>query len=183
MFTTRSSRPSPLLTKTNKSSCNAPTPWITTEILSLKSVRRHLERTYIASHIKLLRSATNRYHKFIAAAKKSFYASLVQSSSSKSRALWKLSITSYTELQIAPYPHHHLWLPYHSYLPHIWLIKSRSFISTYKPTNLSPQLFLCHLHLLHYSTLSLLPTYSKSTIYSLNHLIDTVISILFLPLY
>ena len=75
----------PLLTKTNISSRTAPTPWITTEILSLKSVRRRLERTYIASHsifdLKLLRSATNRYHKFIASAKKSFYASLVQSSS------------------------------------------------------------------------------------------------------
>ena len=58
--------------------------YITTEILSLKSACRRLERTYIASHsmfyLKLLRSSTNRYHKCIAAAKKSFYASLVQSS-------------------------------------------------------------------------------------------------------
>ena len=61
--------------------------------------------------LKLLRSATNRYHKFIATAKKSYYASLVQSSSSKPRVLWKATITSYTELQIAPYPHHPLWLP------------------------------------------------------------------------
>ena len=66
----------PLLTKTNKSSRTAPTTWITLEILSLKSVRRRLERTYIVSHsifdLKLLRSSTNRYHNFIAAAKKSF---------------------------------------------------------------------------------------------------------------
>ena len=66
----------PLRTKTNKSSRTAPTPWITTEELNLKSARRRLERTYIASHsifdLKLLRSATNRYHKFVAAAKKSF---------------------------------------------------------------------------------------------------------------
>ena len=92
-ITTRSSRPPPSLTKTNKSSHTAPTPWIITEILSLKSARRCLERIYIASHsifdLKLLRSATNRYHKFIDAAKKSFYASLVQCSSSKPRALWK----------------------------------------------------------------------------------------------
>ena len=105
----------PLLAKTNKSSHTSPTSWISTEILSFKSAHRRLERTYIASHsisyLKLLRSATNRYHKFIAAAKTSFYASLAQSSSSKPRALW------------------------------------------------------------------------KSTIYSLNHLIHTVISILFLPLY
>ena len=32
-----------LLAKTNKSSRTAPTPWITTEILSLKSARRRLE--------------------------------------------------------------------------------------------------------------------------------------------
>ena len=64
----------PLLTKTNKSSRTAPTPWITPEILSLKSARRRLEHTNIASHsifdLKLLRSFTNRYHKFIAAVKK-----------------------------------------------------------------------------------------------------------------
>ena len=90
-LTIRSSRP--LLTKTNKSSRTAPTPWITPNIFSLESARRRLERTYIASHsifdLKLLRSSTNRYHKFIAAVKKSFYAALVQSSSSKPRALWK----------------------------------------------------------------------------------------------
>ena len=86
----------PLLTKTNKpsrSAATAPNPSITTEILSLKSARRHLECTYIASHStfdpKLLRSTTNHYHKFIATAKKSFYASLVQSSSSKPCALSK----------------------------------------------------------------------------------------------
>ena len=59
----------------------------------------------------------------------------------------KLSITSYTELQIAPYPHHPLWLPYHSYLPHTSLINSQRFISINKPTHLPPQHFLCHLHL------------------------------------
>ena len=59
----------------------------------IKSDRRHLERTYIASHsifdLKLLRSATNRYHKFIVAAKKLFYAALIQSFTFKPRALWK----------------------------------------------------------------------------------------------
>ena len=65
----------------------------TPEILSLKSARRHLECIYIASHsnfdLKLLRSSTNRYHEFIAAAKKLFYAAIVPLSSSKPRALWK----------------------------------------------------------------------------------------------
>ena len=95
----------------------------------------------------------------------------------------KLSITSYTELQIVSYRHHPLWLPYHSYLPHTSLMKSQSFISTSKPTPLPPQLILSHLHPLLYYTISLQPPYSKSTTYSLNHLIHTVISILFLPPY
>ena len=55
----------------------------------------------------------------------------------------KLSTKSYTELQVAPYP---LWLPCHSYLPHTSLIKFQNYISTYKPTPLPSQLFLCHLH-------------------------------------
>ena len=38
----------------------------------------------------------------------------------------KLSTKSYTELQIAPYPYHPLWLPYYSYVPHTSLIKSQS---------------------------------------------------------
>ena len=130
----------------------------------------------------MVRSSTNLYHKFIAAAKKSIYAALVQSSS-KPRALWKTINKIYTELQIAPYPHHPLWLPYHNYLPHTSLIKSQSFISTYKPTPLPPQLILFHLLPLLYSILSLLSPYSKSTIFSLNHLIHTMISILFLPPY
>ena len=121
-----------LLTTTNKSSRTAPTAptaWITTEILSLKTARRRLERTYIQSHsifdLNLLRSAPNHYQKFIAAAKKSFLSSLVHSSSSNPRALEKLSTRSYTELQIAPYPHHLLWLPYLSYLPPTSPIKSK----------------------------------------------------------
>ena len=42
-----------------------------------------------SQRVKLLRSATNHYHKFISFAKKSFYSSLVHSSSSNPRALWK----------------------------------------------------------------------------------------------
>ena len=80
----------------------------------------------------------------------------------------KLSITSYTELQIAPYPYHALWLHYHSYLPHTSLIKSQSFISTYKllfhPSSFSPtftsfstSLFhSCHLTRNRQSTLSII---------------------------
>ena len=177
----------PLLTKTNKSSRTAPAPWITTEILSLKSACRRLERTYIASHsifyLKLFQSATNRYHKFIAAAKSHSTSHLSSPPHLNLELFGKLSLTSYTELQIALYPHHSLWLPYHSHLPHTSLIKSQSNISPYKPTPLPPQLFLCHLQPRLYSTLSILPHYTKSTIYSLNHLIDTVILILFLPLY
>ena len=163
----------PLLTKINKSSRTAPTPWITPEILSLKSARRRLERTYIASHsifdLKLLLSSTNCYHKFIAVAKKLFYAALVQSSSSNLELFGKPSITFYTELQIAPYSHHPFWLPYHSYLPHTSLIKLKasfqptnqplfhpsSFSPTFSPSSI-PLFHTCHLTRNRQSTLSII---------------------------
>ena len=91
--------------QTNKSSRTAPTSWITTEILSLKSARRRLDRTYIASlffYLKLLRSATNRYHKFKAAAKSHSMPHLSSLPQLNLELFGKLSITSYTELQIAP---------------------------------------------------------------------------------
>ena len=101
----------PLLTKTNKSSRTTPIPWITTEILSPKSARRRLEHTYIDSHsifyLKLLRSATNRYHKFITATKESHSMPNLSSPPHLNLELFgKLSITSNIELHIAPYPHH-----------------------------------------------------------------------------
>ena len=89
-------------------------------------------------------------------------------------------MASYTELQTAPYRHHSLWLPYRSYLPHTSLIKSQSFISTYKPTHLHPSSFFATFTLLLYSTLSLLPPYSKSAVYSLNRCNSLLVS---LPAY
>ena len=96
--------------------------------------------------LKLLRSATTRYHKFIAQPISHSTPHLSSPPHPNLELFRKLSITSYTELQIAPYPHRPLWLPYHSYLPHTSLIKSQSFISTYKPTHLPPQLILSHFH-------------------------------------
>ena len=68
-------------------------PWITSEIIKLKSSRRRLERTYISSHsfldFKILRTATNRYHKAISAAKKTYFSSRILSSLSNLRTLWK----------------------------------------------------------------------------------------------
>ena len=90
----------PLLTKTNKYSRTAPSPWITTDILSLKSARRRLEHACIASHsifdLILLRSATNRYHKFIAAAKSHSTPHLSSPPHLNLELFGKLSIASYT---------------------------------------------------------------------------------------
>ena len=53
-------------------------------LLSLKSARRHLERKYISTHsvqdYKILRTATNQYHRLIAYAKRQLNAQLIQSS-------------------------------------------------------------------------------------------------------
>ena len=89
-LTTRSSRPSspkpinplallPLLGSPLKSS-----------VLSLPAAVWNASTSHHTHffYLKLLWSSTNRYHKFIAAAKKPFYATLVQSFSSKPRALW-----------------------------------------------------------------------------------------------
>ena len=176
----------PFLTKTNKFSRTAPTPWITTKIISLKSARRGLERTYIVSHyifdLKLIQSVNNRYHKFISAAKKSFYASLVQCSSSKPRVLWKTinnilhrtanrSLPTSSPLAALP----QLFATYFS--DKIFKLHFNLQTNHYStPAHSLPPSPL-------YSTLSFLPPYSKSTTYALNHLIHTVISILFLPPY
>ena len=66
----------PLLGSTLKSS-----------VISLTAAVWNAPTSILCFRPKLLRSATNRYHKFIAVAQKSFYASLVQSSSSKPRVL------------------------------------------------------------------------------------------------
>ena len=61
----------PLITKV--STPRKPNPWYTAALLALKSARRHLERKYISAHsvsdYKILRTATNQYHKLIAHAK------------------------------------------------------------------------------------------------------------------
>ena len=79
----------PLLTKTNRSSRFSLSPWITPDILNLKSACHRLERIYINNHSisdwKILR--TNRYHKTILAAKRLFYSSLIRSFFSNTRTL------------------------------------------------------------------------------------------------
>ena len=81
----------PLITKFSKP--RKPNPWYTPALLALKSARRHLERKYISTHsvqdYKILRTATNQYHKLIAHAKRQFNAQLIQSSIPNPRLFWK----------------------------------------------------------------------------------------------
>ena len=80
----------PLITKLSKP--HKPNPWYTPALLALKSARRHLELKYIFTHsvsdYKILRTATNQYHKLIARAKRQFNAQLIQSSIPNPRLLW-----------------------------------------------------------------------------------------------
>jgi Reverse transcriptase (RNA-dependent DNA polymerase) len=66
--------------------------WFTPALSALKSARRHLEKIWLNSqspdHLKLLRTATNKYHSAIIAAKKSYNASLISASISNPRKLW-----------------------------------------------------------------------------------------------
>ena len=66
--------------------------WFTPALSNLKSVCRHLERIWLKSqsphHLKLLRTATNKYHSAIIAAKKIYNASLISASTTNPRKLW-----------------------------------------------------------------------------------------------
>ena len=63
----------------NKSSLNTLSPWLMYEIIQRKSSRRRLERIYNSCHslldFKILRIATNCYHRAISAAKKAYFSS------------------------------------------------------------------------------------------------------------
>src|SRR6218665_2444127 len=84
----------PLITK---QSSHANNPWFTSYIQAFKSFRRHLEHVYKrtidpasrAEALTNLKSATNRYHKLVIAAKQKYYSSLIHSSSSNPRRLWR----------------------------------------------------------------------------------------------
>ena len=77
-------RHAPLITKSIKYSRTTLSPWIPSEIIKLKFSRRRLERTYISSHslldFKILCTATNRYHRAISVAKKTYFSSRILSS-------------------------------------------------------------------------------------------------------
>ena len=66
--------------------------WFTPALSTLKSARRHLEKIWLNSrspdHLKLLRTATNKYHSAIIVAKKIYNASLISASTSNPRKLW-----------------------------------------------------------------------------------------------
>ena len=70
----------PIITKLCKS--RKSNPWFTPALLAFKTIRRHLERIYIASHspsdYKILRTPSNRYNKLIALAKKEYHSKIVQ---------------------------------------------------------------------------------------------------------
>ena len=66
---------------------------MTSDLLLLKTLRHNLERIYIQSHSLIdlfkLRSATNKYHKLIISAKRSFNSNLILKSASNPRLLSK----------------------------------------------------------------------------------------------
>src|SRR6218665_90970 len=84
----------PLITKQSSHENN---PWFTSYIQAFKTFRRHLEHVYKrttdpASRTEALanlKSATHRYHKLVIAAKQKYYSSLIHSSSSNPRHLWR----------------------------------------------------------------------------------------------
>jgi len=80
----------PLKTKTIRA--KPVNKWFTPALSTLKSARRHIERLWLRTRsphqLKLLRTATNKYHSAIIDAKKRFNASLVSSSSANPSKIW-----------------------------------------------------------------------------------------------
>src|SRR6218665_2012584 len=80
-----------------KQSSHANNPWFTSYIQAFKTFCRHLEHVYNrtidptsrAKALTNLKSATHRYHKLTIAAKQKYYSSLIHSSSSNPRHLWR----------------------------------------------------------------------------------------------
>src|SRR6218665_3596865 len=97
----------PLITKQSSHANNL---WFTSYIQAFKSFRRHLEHVYKrtidpasrAEALTNLKSATHRYHKLVIAAKQKYYSSLIHSSSSNPRHLWR-AVNSLLHRK-SPYP-------------------------------------------------------------------------------
>src|SRR6218665_3983057 len=100
----------PLITE---QSSHANNPWFTSYIQAFKTFRRHLVHVYNrtiyptsrAEALTNLQSVTHRYHKLIIAAKQKYYSSLIHSSSSKPRHLWR-AVNSLLLFFIANLPLH-----------------------------------------------------------------------------
>src|SRR6218665_2970554 len=84
----------PLITKQSSHANNS---WFTSYIQVFKTFRRHLEHVYKrtidpasrAEALTNLKSSTHSYHKLVIAAKQKYYSSLIHSSSSNPRHLWR----------------------------------------------------------------------------------------------
>jgi len=94
-----------LLSKPKLCELNQINKWYTPGLSALKTARRHLEnlwlRTHSPHHLKLLRTASNKYHSADIIAKKRFNASLISSSSSNPRRVWN-SINTILERKPSP---------------------------------------------------------------------------------
>jgi len=68
-------------------------PWYTLTLNKLKLDKRHLERNWSRTHsfedLKNVRSATNHYHTAIIKAERIYNSSLISSSSTNHRQIWK----------------------------------------------------------------------------------------------
>ena len=82
--------------------------WFTPALSTVKSARRQLEKLWLRTrspdNLKLLRTATNKYHSAIIAAKKLFNASLIASSTSPPRKLWNSINTILHRKSTSPLP-------------------------------------------------------------------------------
>ena len=90
-LTTILNKHAPIKTKTVHSTKS--NPWFTPALQALKSARRRLEKNWksfkTTSNLKLLRQATNFYHKSLLTAKRLYNSNLIAAQQTDSRKLWK----------------------------------------------------------------------------------------------
>jgi hypothetical protein len=85
-----------------------PNQWFTPALNKLKLAKRHLERVWSRSHsaedLKILRSASNRYHSAIIKAKRDYNSTLISSSRTNPRQLWNTvnKLLHHTSVSILP---------------------------------------------------------------------------------
>jgi hypothetical protein len=172
----------PVITKTLR--FKPSNPWFTPVLHKLKLARRRLERIWSHTHssddLLSLHSATNKYHAAIIKAKRDYNSKLISSNLTNCHKLWNTVNSLLHRKSLPALPASDCLKSLSQSFATFSLIKFTNFTLAffYKAITVHLMLIL-HLNLLIFLTF-ILPLLKKSLNFCLNHLLPTVILILFL---